>query len=404
MAVNKIQQNREYDVIVVGAGMVGAAFACLLARSNASLAIALLEARATAAFNPEQFDPRVAALTKKSRSLLDCCGAWDSIAAQRVSAYGAMQVWDAEGTGEIHFDCQDVQQPNLGHIVENSLVVESLLAEVSKLANIDFLCPVSVAQYSQSESQVSVELSSGEQLVAPLLVAADGGNSSIREQFKFATREWDYGHSAIVATVQTESVHQQTAWQRFMSTGPLALLPLNKQGDHHYCSLVWSQESAEAERLMALDNVAFCTELSRASEHCVGEILSVDKRYAIPLRQRHAKDYVVERVALLGDAAHTIHPLAGQGVNLGFADVKALVDTLCAEAKRGNDLGSLMCLNKYQRLRKPENLVTMAAMEGFKRLFAADNVAVRLLRNMGLGKVNKIKPLKNEIIKQVMGL
>ena len=404
MAVNKIQQNREYDVIVVGAGMVGAAFACLLARSNASLAIALLEARATAAFNPEQFDPRVAALTEKSRSLLDCCGAWDSIAAQRVSAYGAMQVWDAEGTGEIHFDCQDVQQLNLGHIVENSLVVESLLAEVSKLANIDFLCPVSVAQYSQSESQVSVELSSGEQLVAPLLVAADGGNSSIREQFKFATREWDYGHSAIVATVQTESVHQQTAWQRFMSTGPLALLPLNKQGDHHYCSLVWSQESAEAERLMALDNVAFCTELSRASEHCVGEILSVDKRYAIPLRQRHAKDYVVERVALLGDAAHTIHPLAGQGVNLGFADVKALVDTLCAEAKRGNDLGSLMCLNKYQRLRKPENLVTMAAMEGFKRLFAADNVAVRLLRNMGLGKVNKIKPLKNEIIKQVMGL
>jgi len=404
MAVNKIEQHREYDVIVVGAGMVGAAFACLLARSNTGLSIALLEARATAAFNPEQFDPRVAALTEKSRSLLDCCGAWESIAAQRVSAYGAMQVWDAEGTGEIHFDCQDVQQPNLGHIVENSLVVESLLAEVSKLANIDFLCPVSVTQYSQSESQVSVELSSGEQLVAPLLVAADGGNSSIREQFKFATREWDYGHSAIVATVQTESVHQQTAWQRFMPTGPLALLPLDKQGDQHYCSLVWSQESAEAERLMALDDEAFCAELSRASERCVGEILSVDKRYAIPLRQRHAKDYVVKRVALLGDAAHTIHPLAGQGVNLGFADVKALVDTLCAEAKRGNDLGSLMCLNKYQRLRKPENLVTMAAMEGFKRLFAADNVAVRLLRNMGLGKVNKIKPLKNEIIKQVMGL
>jgi len=404
MAVNKTQQHRQYDVIVVGAGMVGAAFACLLARSDTSLSIALLEARATAPFDPEQFDPRVAALTEKSRTLLDCCGAWDSIAAQRVSAYGAMQVWDAEGTGEIHFDCQDVQQPNLGHIVENSLVVESLLAKVDKLNNIDFICPVSVAQYSQSESQVSVDLSTGEQLLAPLLVAADGGNSSIRERFKFATREWDYGHSAIVTTVQTESVHQQTAWQRFMPTGPLALLPLDKQGDHHYCSLVWSQESDEAERLMALDDEAFCIELSRASEHCVGKILSVDKRHAIPLRQRHAKDYVVERVALLGDAAHTIHPLAGQGVNLGFADVKALVDTLCAEAKRGNDLGSLMCLNKYQRLRKPENLATMAAMEGFKRLFAADNVAVRLLRNIGLGKVNQIKPLKNEIIRQVMGL
>ena len=404
MVVNKTQQHRQYDVIVVGAGMVGAAFACLLARSDTSLSIALLEARATAPFDPEQFDPRVAALTEKSRTLLDCCGAWDSIAAQRVSAYGAMQVWDAEGTGEIHFDCQDVQQPNLGHIVENSLVVESLLAKVDKLNNIDFICPVSVAQYSQSESQVSVDLSTGEQLLAPLLVAADGGNSSIRERFKFATREWDYGHSAIVTTVQTESVHQQTAWQRFMPTGPLALLPLDKQGDHHYCSLVWSQESDEAERLMALDDEAFCIELSRASERCVGKILSVDKRHAIPLRQRHAKDYVVERVALLGDAAHTIHPLAGQGVNLGFADVKALVDTLCTEAKRGNDLGSLMCLNKYQRLRKPENLATMAAMEGFKRLFAADNVAVRLLRNIGLGKVNQIKPLTNEIIRQVMGL
>ena len=404
MVNKKAEQHREYDVIVVGAGMVGAAFACLLARSNTRLSIALLEARATAAFDPEQFDPRVAALTEKSRRLLDRCGAWSAIAAQRVSAYGAMQVWDAEGTGEIHFDCQDVQQPNLGHIVENSLVVESLLVEVDKLDNIDFLCPVSVSLYSQSDSQVSVELSSGERLVASLLVAADGGNSSIREQFKFATREWDYGHSAIVTTVQAESVHQQTAWQRFMPTGPLALLPLNKQGDQRYCSLVWSQESTEAERLMALDDVAFCAELSRASEHCVGEILSVDKRYVIPLRQRHAKDYVVERVALLGDAAHTIHPLAGQGVNLGFADVKALVDTLCAEAKRGNDLGSLLCLGKYQRLRKPENLATMAAMEGFKRLFAADNVAVRLLRNMGLGKVNQIKPLKNEIIKQVMGL
>jgi len=397
------EQQRHYDVIVVGAGMVGAAFACLLARANTNLSIALLEAQTAFAFDQQQFDPRVAALTEKSRRLLQCCGVWESIAAQRVSPYTAMQVWDAEGTGEIHFDCQDVHQPNLGHIVENSLVVERLVAEVDQLDNIDFICPITVAHYSKSESQVTLELNSGETLVAPLLVAADGGNSTIRQQFNFATREWDYGHSAIVTTVQTEAVHQQTAWQRFMPTGPLALLPLQKDGDHHYCSLVWSQESDEAKRLMALDNRAFCAELSRASERCVGKIMSVDKRFAIPLRQRHATDYVIERVALLGDAAHTIHPLAGQGVNLGFADVSALVETLCAEAKRGNDLGSLMTLNKYQRLRKPENLAVMAAMEGFKRLFAADNVAVRLLRNMGLGKVNQIKPLKNEIIKRVMG-
>jgi 2-octaprenylphenol hydroxylase len=272
------------------------------------------------------------------------------------------------------------------------------------LDNIAFLCPVRVASYSDSEQQVTLELDDGRLVSAPLLVAADGGNSAIRQQFNFPTREWDYGHSAIVTTVETEQVNQQTAWQRFMPTGPLALLPLDKAGDKHYCSLVWSQESAEAERLMALDDAEFCRELGFASEHCLGKITAVDKRYSIPLRQRHATDYVVERVALLGDSAHTIHPLAGQGVNLGFADVAALVDTLSAAAKRGNDLGSLMTLNKYQRQRKPENLAMMAAMEGFKRLFAADNLALRLLRNIGLSQVDKLKPVKNEIIKQVMGL
>ena len=240
--------------------------------------------------------------------------------------------------------------------------------------------------------------------MAPLLVAADGANSAVRQQFDFPTREWDYGHSAIVTTVQTEQVNQQTAWQRFMPTGPLALLPLDKGGDRHYCSLVWSQESEEAERLMALDDAEFCRELSFASEHCLGQIKATDRRFSIPLRQRHATDYVVERVALLGDSAHTIHPLAGQGVNLGFGDVAALVETLTTAAERGNDLGSLLTLNKYQRQRKPENLAMMATMEGFKRLFAADNLAVRLLRNIGLILVDKFKPVKYEIIMQVMGL
>ena len=398
------QQHRQYAVIVVGAGMVGAAFACLFARANPQLQIALVEAHEGASYTSEKFDPRVAALTEKSRSLLECCGVWEQISEKRVSAYMAMDVWDAEGTGRIRFNCQDVHQPNLGHIVENSLVVESLLSEIQQLGNIEFLCPVTVASYSDSEQQVSLELEDGRRLSAPLLVAADGGNSTIRQQFNFPTREWDYGHSAIVTTVQTEQVNQQTAWQRFMPTGPLALLPLDKAGDRHYCSLVWSQESDEAARLMALDDAEFCQALSLGSEHCLGKITAVDKRYSIPLRQRHATDYVVERVALLGDSAHTIHPLAGQGVNLGFADVAALVETLSAAAKRGNDLGSLMTLNKYQRQRKPENLAMMAAMEGFKRLFAADNLALRLLRNIGLSQVDRLKPVKNEIIKRVMGL
>ena len=398
------QKKCQYDVIVVGAGMVGAAFTGLLARANPQLKIALIEAQQSYGYKTEVFDPRVAALTEKSRSLLECCGVWGQISEKRVSAYMAMDVWDAEGTGRIQFDCQDVHQANLGHIVENSLVIDSLLNKIQTLGNVEFLCPVTVATYSRSEQQVTLELADGRELSAPVLVAADGANSTIRQQFGFPTREWDYGHSAIVTTVQAEYSNQQTAWQRFMPTGPLALLPLNKAGDRHYCSLVWSQESDEAERLMALDDVAFCRELGFASEHCVGQIVATDKRFSIPLRQRHATDYVVERVVLLGDSAHTIHPLAGQGVNLGFADVAALVETLSAAAKRGNDLGSLMTLNKYQRQRKPENLAMMAAMEGFKRLFAADNLALRLLRNMGLSQVDRLKPVKNEIIKKVMGL
>ncbi len=396
-------KNRQYDVIVVGAGMVGAAFANLLARANPELKIALLEARQATAYSPDNFDPRVAALTEKSRNLLERCGAWEQLIEKRISPYTVMDVWDAEGTGRIRFNCKDVHQPNLGHIVENSLVVETLLEPIQQLSNIDFLCPVTVASYSNSQTQVTVMLEDGRALSAPLLVAADGGNSAIRQQFNFPTREWDYGHSAIVTTVQTERDNQQTAWQRFMPTGPLALLPLNKAGDTHYCSLVWSQETHEAERLMALNDAEFCRTLSLGSEHCLGKIIATDKRFSIPLRQRHASDYVLERVALLGDSAHTIHPLAGQGVNLGFADVAALVETLSAAARRGNDLGSLLTLNKYQRQRKPENLAMMAAMEGFKRLFAADNLAVRLLRNMGLSQVDKLKPVKNEIIKQVMG-
>ena len=394
------QKNRQYDVIVVGAGMVGAAFACLFAQANPKLKLALIEAHQGASYSPEKFDPRVAALTEKSRSLLECCGAWQSIAEKRVSAYLAMDVWDAEGTGRIRFNSQDVHQPNLGHIVENSLVVESLLNKIQQLDNIAFLCPVRVASYSDSEQQVTLELDDGRLLSAPLLVAADGGNSAIRQQFNFPP---------VSGTMVTARLSLRCRPSRSISK-PLGsvLCPLGLWRCCRWIRPVISitarwfglRNRDEAERLMALDDAEFCRELSLASEHCLGKITAVDKRYSIPLRQRHATDYVVERVALLGDSAHTIHPLAGQGVNLGFADVAALVETLSAAAKRGNDLGSLMTLNKYQRQRKPENLAMMAAMEGFKRLFAADNLALRLLRNIGLSQVDNLKPVKNEIIKQ----
>ncbi|MGX4676643.1 UbiH/UbiF/VisC/COQ6 family ubiquinone biosynthesis hydroxylase [SAR92 clade bacterium H246] len=400
--VNRSQGH--YDAIIVGAGMVGAAAACFLAKANPQLSIALVEARVATPFDKSQFDPRVAAITEKSRQLFERGGLWQSVVEKRVSPYLRMDVWDAEGTGRIEFDCEDIHQPNLGHIVENSALVDSLLAEVAWLANIDFYCPVSIADYQLDSDNVIVELEDGRQLMAKLLIAADGSNSNIRQHFQFATREWDYGHSAIITTITTERPHQQTARQRFMSTGPLAFLPLMKAEDMHHCSIVWSQETEVAEGLMALDDRQFCAQLSVASEQCLGQVAGVEERYSIPLRQRHATDYVAHRVALVGDAAHSIHPLAGQGVNLGFADIEVLVEEICRAVARGVDIGGMATLGRYQRRRKPENLATMAAMEGFKRLFAADQLPLRMLRNLGMTQLNQRSLAKNEIIKRAMGI
>ena len=393
-----------YDVVIVGAGMVGASAACLLAQTHPNLTVALIEAQLSTPFNPQQFDPRVAAITEKSRLLLERCGLWQAVVDKRTSPYLAMDVWDAEGTGRIEFDCDNIHQPNLGHIVENAVLVDCLLTEVERLPNVDFYCPVKIASYLADDDHATVELVDGNRLETRLLVAADGANSKIRQHFQFSTKEWDYGHQAIVTTITTERPHQQIARQRFMPKGPLALLPLNNQGDLHQCSIVWSQETQEANHLMALDDQQFCLRLAAASEYCLGQVTDVEQRFAIALRQRHAIDYAIHRVALLGDAAHSIHPLAGQGANLGFADVEVLVDEVSRALTRGVDIGDISVLRRYQRRRKPDNLATMAAMEGFKRLFAADQLPLRLLRNLGMSTLNQQAAIKNALIKRAMGI
>lgn len=397
-----------YDVVIVGAGMVGGATACLLAqckhKSAEKLKIALIESRAPQAFDASQFDPRVAALTENTRMLLQRCDVWEAICAKRATPYQAMEVWDAEGTGRISFDCRQVHQPNLGHIVEVSAINASLIEKLQQLSNIDLYCPAAINNYNAEEDSVILDLDSGAHISTSLLIAADGANSSIRQQFQFATRHWDYQQQAIVTTIATERPNQQTAWQRFMPTGPLALLPLSDEDGLHRCSIVWSQDTEEAERLMALSDRDFCQQLSTASEHCLGEVLSTDKRHSFPLRQCHAIDYVMPRVALVGDAAHSIHPLAGQGVNLGFADAQVLVEELTRARDRAVDLGDLAVLKRYQRRRKPDNLAAMATMEGFKRLFGAENTGLRLMRNYGMSAVNQFTPLKNQLIKKAMGL
>ena len=401
----------DFDIVIVGGGAIGSAVASLLGQINKTvqgakqqLKIALIESSEPPQFDSSQVDPRVAALTEKTRLIFEQIGIWNQVVAKRACAYKAMNVWDAEGTGRITFDCQQVQQPNLGHIVENSALVSTLIDHLKQQSNIELYCPANIVDFQLQQDAITLTLDNHSVLSAQLLIAADGANSAVREHFQFATKQWDYGQHAIVTTITTENPNQLTAWQRFMPTGPLAFLPLNNIGDDHCCSIVWSQDTTEAKRLMALEDDQFCQQLSRASEHCLGEVLKIEKRHLIPLRQSHATDYVMPRVALIGDAAHSIHPLAGQGANLGFSDAQVLAEEIAEAFARDLDLGDESVLKPYQRRRKPENLATMAAMEGFKRLFGSQNSTLRLLRNYGLSAINGLGAIKNKLIKQAMGL
>jgi 2-octaprenylphenol hydroxylase len=394
-----------YDVLVAGGGLTGAAMAATLAARNPALRIGVIEARP---FDPkahgEAFDPRVIALTEASRQLLEALGVWDAILARRVCPYGHMVVRDSEGTGMVSFDCTQVRRPDLGHIVENSVLLGALLDSLANTGSVDLLCPATIAHIHTRGSGVEVGLSGGEALVTSLLIAADGARSTVRDRLDLPVRRWDYGHSALVATIHTERSHHYTARQWFMATGPLAFLPLQTaDGDCRYTSIVWSQERRRAEQLMALDDSAFCRELTFASEGELGAVLSVSRRYGFPLVQQHALDYVAPGIALIGDAAHSVHPLAGQGANLGFGDVAVLAEEIDRGLSRGLSPGDPSVLRRYQRRRKPENLAMMAAMEGFKRLFEVRSPGLRVLRNAGMSGLEALAPIKRRLVRRAMG-
>ncbi len=400
---------QRFDIAIIGAGIAGTALAAAL--SGQGLSIVLVEAQPLVP--PDlptecdllQFDPRVSALTPRSRKLLERLGAWEAIAAYRQLPYRHMTVWDAQGTGQIEFDCAEVNAPVLGHIVENRAIISALLQQVSAAADVTLLSPVRLEACTRLGScGMRVELEGGDTLETDLLVAADGALSRVRDMMEFNTREWDYGHRAIVATVAVEHSHEDTAWQRFLPSGPLALLPLPSGCDRHYCSIVGSLQENLVDSLLELDEPAFCAELERAFERRLGAVLGSSRRFAFPLRQRHAVDYVQPGVALVADAAHTMHPLAGQGINLGLQDVAVLAEEIVAGRGRGANPGQLELLRRYQRRRKGENLLMMAAMDGFKHLFEHDALPLRWLRNAGMRGVNQLVPVKQQLMRHAMGL
>lgn len=405
----------EADLVIVGAGMVGMTLACLLAPSG--LSIKVLESRSLdlsrvgeveSAQREVGFDPRVSALTAASQQVLTVAGAWSFMQQMRLSPYKAMDVWDGEGTGNIQFSSAELHEPYLGHIVENRVTLSGLYQASVGLENVELIANAQlVSMAEQVAGRRLLSLASGDQINAGLVVAADGAMSRTRQMAGIAMWEWDYGHHAIVTTIKTEQPNRATCWQRFTEDGPLALLPLQTetgQRDSQLSSIVWSTSPDHARELMELDDSAFCRALELAIEGRLGKVLETDQRSVFPLRQRHAKQYVKPGFAAIGDAAHTIHPLAGQGVNLGLMDAAALAEVVLQAVEQQEDWSSEYILRRFQRARRSDNLQMAASMEGFKQLFNSEQPVLRLLRNVGMNLMNGTPLVKNHLVQQAMGL
>lgn len=395
---------KAYDVILVGAGMVGALTANLLAQNGFHVALVDRASGQAEISTAPYYDSRVSAISRHSKALIEKAGAWQHIDQDRLTPYYNMKVWDGLGTGDIAFSCDDVHLSELGHLVENQVLNQVLLSQLeSYKPQVDCYFSTSVLDYRKGGSEVYVTLDNGDELKAALLIGADGANSAIRKQAQIKTKEWDYQHNAIVATIELNTEHENTAWQSFGEEGVLAFLPMPSFEGRHFASIVWSVPPEEAATLSQLESQSFCQRLNFAISHKYKVLNVLTKPVSIPLRQRHALQYVQTSLALVGDAAHTIHPLAGQGANLGFADAGALVDVLVKAKSRGDSLSNERVLRRYQRLRMAENIRMSASMEFFKRLYETQNPVAVLARNKGMAWVNRQRLAKNHIITLALG-
>ncbi len=379
----------ELDVIVVGGGAIGAALALALARDDFD--VALVEARAPKPWRADdEIDLRVVALAADARALFEDIGVWSAIAGARIGPYRRMRVWDAFAPGELAFDAAENGQAALGWIIENALIQHALWAAIDAAPNVRLLCPAAVAGVENDDDGVTATLADGTRVRASMLAAADGAESPLRAALGIACDNRDYAQRAIVANVATARSHEETAWQRFLPGGPLAFLPLADGRS----SIVWSLPENECARVLALDDDAFRAELGAAFDFRLGEITASTRRAAFPLRLRLAKRYVAGRSVLAGDAAHVVHPLAGQGMNLGFRDVACLRRVLRDARDRGGDIGAAHVLRRYERERRSENALAARGLDAIERLFNADDPVTPLLRSAGLATVDRLAPIK----------
>ena len=390
--------NGSSDIIIVGGGMVGACMALAAAREG--FQVTLLEPRQPSLeWTGDDFDIRVSALTRTSEMILRNLDVWQGMQQRRVTAYENMHVWDRKGFGEIHFAAEDVGAPNLGHIVENRVIVAGLWEQIIHQANIKHVADVEIVSIEREGDQTKLIASNDDVLSASLVIGADGARSSVRELVGLTASTSSYDQEGVVCTVKAEQGNASTAWQRFMPTGPLALLPMNEE----YFSIVWSTSPEQAQSLVNASEESFNLELTQASEAVCGKLSVVGERAAFPLRKLKAERYVLGGVALIGDAAHVIHPLAGQGVNLGFLDAAMLMDVLTEARAHRELIGAMGVLRRYERARKGHNLAVQSAMDSLNILFSTNVPIVSGLRNIAMKNLNRRKYLKRLIIYSGLG-
>ena len=407
-----MNRRRPHDVAIVGAGMVGAALALTLARAGCDVVV--IEPRPPLPWcETDELDLRVVALAPSSVELFGRIGVWESIRNARACSFRRMHVWNALAPGELTFDAADRGHASLGHIVENRLIQHTLWEAMKSEPRIALRCPAQVDGMELETENRSLLLADGTRLSARLVVGADGADSAMRTLANIGTREREYGQRAIVAHVHTGRPHEYTAWQRFLPGATLAFLPLEDKRPlsnsgigstehpgvragvlHRRCSVVWSVPEAEAARLLALDDAAFCRELGAAFDYRLGVVQSTTARAAFPLRMRIAASYPAARFALVGDAAHVVHPLAGQGVNLGLRDVGELAEVLVDARQSGLDLAAPSFLRRYERRRRSDDVLSAHGFDAIQRVFASSSLPLAALRGLGLSVADRLGPIK----------